>query len=57
MQYVFHMPFKHFFVIPKKTYLDLSLFSTLPREYTTVRLLILLEDDLILFIFLLLVNF
>lgn len=57
MQYVFHMPFKYFFVIPRKTDLDLSLFPTLPREYTTVQLLIVLEDDLILFIFLLLVNF
>ena len=56
MQYVFHMPFKKL-VFPRKTNLDLSLFSTLPREYTTVYLLIVLEDDLILFIFLLFVNF
>jgi len=56
MQHVFHTPFKKL-VIPRKTDLDLSLFSTLHREYTTVSLLIVLEDDLILFIFLLFVNF
>lgn len=56
MQCVFHIPFKRL-VILRKTHLDLSLFSKLPREYTAVELLRVLEDDLILFIFLLFVNF
>lgn len=56
MQNVFHVPFKKL-DIPRKTVSDLSLFSTLPREYITIYLLIVLEDDLILFIFLLFVNF
>lgn len=56
MQYVFHMPFKKL-GIPRKTDLDLSLLSTLPGEYTTIQLLTVLEDDVILFIFLFFVSF